>query len=68
MALQITSQLKFEFMNRIIIIFIDINECLTSFPCQTGQLCANTEGSYMCMCPDGSVVNSEGACVKGIYA
>ena len=45
----------------------DINECLVSFPCTTGQLCVNTEGSYVCMCLNGTMMNVEGACVKGMH-
>ena len=41
----------------------DINECLLAFPCPSGQLCVDNEGSFICVCPDGSVINSEGSCI-----
>ena len=30
----------------------DVNECITSSPCQNGGTCANTYGGYSCTCPD----------------
>ena len=46
----------------------DINECLLAYPCPSGQLCLDNEGSFICVCPDGLMMNSEGSCIaKGTY-
>ena len=31
----------------------DIDECVSSSPCQNGGTCNNTEGSFTCTCPMG---------------
>ncbi|KAL4228223.1 Fibrillin-1 [Mactra antiquata] len=40
---------------------VDINECVR-FPgqCKGGGTCVNTEGSFMCVCPDGMTLDSTG--------
>ena len=35
----------------------DVNECQQGV-CQAGHNCDNTEGSYMCSCPDNKQVRS----------
>ena len=37
----------------------DFNTCLTHVPPTT---CSNTEGSFECLCPDGSVADAAGNC------
>ncbi|CAB3991504.1 angiopoietin-1 receptor-like isoform X3 [Paramuricea clavata] len=48
------------------IISADINECESPslYSCSTGFDCANTIGSYTCVC-EGRIRNSDGACIKG---
>ena len=38
------------------ILCIDIDECLSG-PCTSDLICNNTDGSYSCDCPDGTVDN-----------
>ena len=40
------------YCSKIVVFFLDINECLTN-PCENGGNCTNTPGSYICMCPSG---------------
>ena len=40
----------------IIFLYIDIDECLLS-PCNSDMICNNTDGSYTCDCPDGTIKN-----------
>ena len=34
-------------------LLVDIDECATSRPCGTNEMCTNTEGNYTCMCSPG---------------
>lgn len=38
----------------------DIDECETKKPCWKPELCNNTEGSYKCLCEDGSLLDDDG--------
>jgi len=42
---------------------IDIDECLNTF-CSHG--CTNTDGSYICSCPDGLFLDDNGRSCSGI--
>jgi len=42
-----------------IYVFLDINECSASKPCE--QECKNTAGSYTCSCKNGFVKNAKDA-------
>ncbi|XP_055859606.1 uncharacterized protein LOC106063092 isoform X3 [Biomphalaria glabrata] len=44
----------------------DVNECLKSNACPSGQLCNNTIGSYVCSCPVGFTLKS-GDCIDQKY-
>uniref|UniRef100_A0A2C9KAY6 Uncharacterized protein n=1 Tax=Biomphalaria glabrata TaxID=6526 RepID=A0A2C9KAY6_BIOGL len=44
----------------------DVDECLKSNPCPSGQLCNNTIGSYVCSCPVGFTLKS-GDCIDQKY-
>lgn len=35
------------------ILFLDIDECAISFPCQNNGTCVNNNGSYVCECTEG---------------
>lgn len=35
------------------ILFLDIDECAISFPCQNNGTCVNNYGSYVCECTEG---------------
>ena len=41
------------------VLYIDIDECLSS-PCSSDMICNNTDGSYTCDCPDGTIKNGSG--------
>ena len=43
--------------NQIANISSDMNECLEDAPCGDGQVCINTNGSYLCVCTAGYVYN-----------
>lgn len=47
----------------------DLDECKTfdQHNCKPGATCINTEGSYDCICPDGSNANSNGECLGTGY-
>ena len=46
----------------------DINECIgPNPPCPADQLCMNNVGSFMCECPEGMIMNSDGLCIPGIF-
>ena len=48
-------------------LLLDINECLQpNPPCPSDQSCINNNGSFMCICPEGIVMNDHGMCVPGI--
>ena len=32
------------------LIFLDVNECTTTYPCQNSGICMNSAGSYNCDC------------------
>lgn len=50
---------NFEINNSFWLNFIDINEChLNTSHCQYN--CQNTEGSYICSCPAGFILNPDG--------
>ena len=42
-------------------LFVDINECQTSNPCNNGGTCINTHRSFICICPAG-FENKTGIC------
>ena len=42
--------------------FTDIDECVSGPICPEGQLCENTPGNFTCVCPEGTMLNSEGGC------
>ena len=41
------------------ILYIDVDECVSS-PCPSDMICNNTDGSYTCDCPNGTVKNGSG--------
>ena len=43
---------------------MDLNECTTfdQHDCKSPTTCSNTDGSYECICPDGSVADPAGNC------
>lgn len=49
----------------------DIDECLTQYPCRSGQRCTNTNGSYRCeyllSCSGGYEPNVQGSSCVGEY-
>ena len=46
-------------------LFVDIDECLLSIDdCE--QTCENTDGSYVCHCGEGYMLNEDGRTCKGI--
>ena len=42
-------------------LFVDIDECQTSNPCNAGGTCINTHRSFICICPAG-FENETGVC------
>ncbi len=50
---------------KIIIEFLDINECVNTSLCQNG-VCINTIGSYTCNCSNGYEFNNE-TCVGKFF-
>ena len=42
-------------------LFVDIDECQTSNPCNNGGTCINTHPSFICICPAG-FENKTGVC------
>jgi len=46
----------------------DIDECVDTPSLCSGGDCKNTEGSFLCVCPWGFLVNEEGTSCVGIYS
>lgn len=52
------------YINYISLIFSDLDECVMS-PKPCNFICKNTEGSYICSCPRGYVLQEDGRTCKG---
>ena len=51
----------FEFFSYTIFLFVDIDECQTSNPCNDSTICENILGNFNCICPSG-FENKTGVC------
>ena len=55
------------YINRELIVIIDVNECHTEERNNCDQICINTIGSYNCSCGTGYLLNEDGYQCDGIY-
>lgn len=45
----------------------DIDECTTTKPCHSSEVCLNLEGSYSCSCPSGFEKDAKNVCVGKMF-
>ena len=51
----------------LLLIFLDIDECLLSNQCHVNARCTDTEGSYVCQCDNGYSGNGFDCSSKSIF-
>lgn len=49
------------------IFFVDINECEEISDACKGGLCLNLPGTFLCECPEGLLLSSDGQSCQGLF-